>query len=155
MEEPVRLGERGALLIVVAAASAGATDAQTPATAAVPATPVIIDLEPVEGATIRGNVVLHSENGETSVVVTLYDTRPLAARGDSVRLRYAASLQQGTCAVPGSKIDLIAAGIGADGNAAGGELEATLAELVATRPVIQIVEEKRGRAVACAVVRRG
>jgi len=155
MGEPVQRGERSALLIILATAGVGSVEAQTAAPAAESATPLIIDLEPVDGASIRGNVVLHAENGETSVVVTLYDTRPLAERNDSVQRRYSASLRHGTCAVPGSKIDLIAAGIGADGNAAGGDLGVTLEELVATRPVIRIAEGKSGRAVACAVVRRG
>ncbi len=151
----MRRGERGALLIILATAGGGTAGAQAASTTAAPATPVIIDLEPLDGATIRGNVVLHGENGETSVVVTLYDTRPLAERGEGIRLRYAASLHQGSCAAPGAELDQIAASIGADGNAAGGDLDATLEELVATRPVIRIVEGKRGRAVACAVVRRG
>ena len=150
----MRRGEHAALLIMLAAAGACAAHAQAAATTAAPAAPVIIDLEPLDGATVRGNVVLHAENGETSVVVTLYDTRPLAERGDGARLRYAASLHQGSCAVPRAGIDAIVAGIGADGNAAGGELDVTLEELVATRPVIRIVEQNSGRAVACAMVRR-
>lgn len=151
----MRRGEHAALLIMLVAAGACAAHAQTAATTAAPAMPVIIDLSPLDAATIRGNVVLHAENGETSVVVTLYDTRPLAERGEDARLRFAASLHQGTCAAPGAGIDVIVAGIGADGNAAGGDLDVTLEELVATRPVIRIVEGRSGRAVACAVVRRG